>query len=178
MAEAVVFPGGTSGPMMALTKYAGEVAARRGASVHRHTWSGRPPMPWGPDLERWVCAEAIGVLHEVGGRPLLIGKSLGSLVAPVAADRVLPAVWLTPLLTESWAAAALSRATAPLLLVGGTADLWWDGALARSLSPYVLEVAGADHNLDVPGPVTDSIAVLARMAGAVEEFLDAIGWPG
>jgi hypothetical protein len=178
MAEAVVLPGGSTGPKIPLLHYAGEVAARRGATVHRHEWAGRPPMPWGPHLEGWVCDEAVKVLHAVGGRPLLIGKSLGSLAAPVAAERVLPAVWLTPLLTEPWVAPAMSRAIAPILLVGGTADRWWDGALARSLTPHVLEVEGADHNMDVPGPLTDSIAVLARVAVAMEQFLDKIEWPG
>jgi hypothetical protein len=87
-------------------------------------------------------------------------------------------VWLTPLLTVSWVAAALDRATAPFLLVGGTADAYWDGALARRLSPHVLEVEGADHGMYVPGPLTDSIAVLGGVVVAVAAFLDAIDWPG
>jgi hypothetical protein len=157
--------------------YAGDVAERRGASVHRHMWSEKPWMPWGPQIERWVCGEATVLLDAVGGSPLLIGKSLGTVAAAVAAERSLPAVWLTPLLTESWAAAALSRASAPFLLVGGTADTWWDGGLARLLSPYVLEVEGADHKMSVPGPLIDSIAVLTRTVVAIEEFLDAIDWP-
>jgi pimeloyl-ACP methyl ester carboxylesterase len=158
--------------------YAGDVAGRRGSRVHRHMWSEKPPMPWGPQIEAWVCGEVTALLDAVGGRPLLIGKSLGTVAAAVAANRSLPAVWLTPLLTEAWVVAALRRASVPFLLVGGTADKWWDGALARRLSPYVLEVEGGDHNMYVPGPLTDSIAVLSRMVVAVEEFLDAIDWPG
>jgi hypothetical protein len=42
----------------------------------------------------------------------------------------------------------------------------------------VLEVEGADHGMQVPGPVVGTIAVLGRVVGAMEEFLDAIGWPG
>jgi hypothetical protein len=30
----------------------------------------------------------------------------------------------------------------------------------------------------VPGPVSGSVAVLGRVVVAVEEFLDAIDWPG
>jgi hypothetical protein len=41
----------------------------------------------------------------------------------------------------------------------------------------VLEVEGGDHGMQVPGPLADSIAVLGRVIVAVEEFLDAIGWP-
>jgi hypothetical protein len=54
----------------------------------------------------------------------------------------------------------------------------WDSALAHRLTPHVLEVEEADHGLYVPGPLTASIEVLSRMVVAVEEFLDAIGWPG
>ena len=59
----------------------------------------------------------------------------------------------------------------------GTADDIWDGGLARRLSPHVLEVDGADHGMYVPGPLAESIAVLARVVVAVQEFLDAIDWP-
>jgi hypothetical protein len=110
----------------------------------------------------------------VGGRPLLIGKSLGTCAAAVAAQRSLPAVWLTPLLSMPWAAAALGRASAPFLLVGGTSDDFWDGELARRLTPHVLEVEGADHGMRVPGPLAESIAVLARVVTGVEEFLDVL----
>jgi hypothetical protein len=177
MADAVVFPGGRSGPSAPLTVYAGEVAERRGARVHQHAWSAKPPMPWGPQIEGWICAEAAEVLDAVGGRPLLIGKSLGTVAATVAADRSLPAVWLTPLLTESWVVAALGRASVPFLLVGGTADPWWDSTLAHKLSPHVVEVAHADHNLGVPGPLTETIAVLGSTVAAVDQFLESIGWP-
>jgi hypothetical protein len=157
--------------------YAGDVAQRRGATVHRHSWSQRITVPWGPQIEGWVRGEVTAVLAGVAGSPLLIGKSLGTVAAGVAADRALPAVWLTPLLTEPWAVAALGRAGAAFLLVGGTADPYWDGALARRLSRHVLEVEAADHNMYVPGPLTDSIAVLSRVVVAVEEFLDTIAWP-
>ena len=112
-----------------------------------------------------------------GGHPLLIAKSLGTNAAMVAAERRLPAVWLTPILTVPWIPAALRRATTPFLLVGGTADPAWDGALARRLSTHVLEVEGADHGLQVPGPLVDSIAVLGRVVTVMEEFLGAIEWP-
>jgi hypothetical protein len=72
--------------------------------------------------------------------------------------------------------AALQAATAPMLLIGGTADETWDGALARKLSPHVLEVDGADHGLYVRGPLAASAAVLGLVATAVERFLDEIVW--
>jgi hypothetical protein len=113
----------------------------------------------------------------MAGRPLLIGKSLGTHAASTAADHALPAVWLTPLLTLDRVVDALRRATAPALLVGGTADRFWDGRLAEELSPHVLEVDGADHGMYVPGPLANSAAVLGQVVTAVENFLDDVVWP-
>jgi pimeloyl-ACP methyl ester carboxylesterase len=172
-----VVPGGRFGPAAGLLLYASLVPERRGAAVRRHSWTEDPPSPNEPVVEAWVREEIDALLDAVGGHPLLIAKSLGTNAATVAAERRLPAVWLTPILTVPWIPGALSRATAPFLLVGGTADAVWDGALARQLSPHVLEVDGADHGMQVPGPVVDSVAVLGRVVTAMEEFLDAIDWP-
>ncbi|TQS46068.1 alpha/beta hydrolase [Cryptosporangium phraense] len=178
MADAVVIPGRLFGPGAPTLMYAGDVAARRGATVHRHSWAGSPPVSLGAERVEWVRGEVAGLLDSVDGTPLLIGKSLGSLAAPLAAERGLPAVWLTPLLTEPWAVSALAAATAPFLLIGGTGDRVWDGPAARRLTPHVLEIPDADHGLYVPGPLTASVEVLARIVVAVETFLDAIRWPG
>lgn len=177
MADAVVLPGRMFGPAAPLPMYAGDVAERRGAKVHRHSWSQEPPEVSDPAVEAWVRAEAATLLDGLEGPPLLIAKSIGTNAAALAAERFLPAVWLTPLLDAPWVAAALARTSTPFLLVGGGADESWNGDLARRLTPYVLEVEGADHGLYVPGPLTESIAVLARVAVAVEAFLDAIDWP-
>jgi hypothetical protein len=178
VADAVVLAGGRFGPAAGMLMYAGAVAERRDATVHRHCWSRQPPHPSEPHAEAWVHDEVGPLLDTVAGRPLLIGKSLGTIAASVAAERSLPAVWLTPLLTVPGVTAALSRATAPFLLVGGSGDAWWDGTSARQLSPHVLEIENADHGMYVPGPLVNSIDVLARMVTAVEHFIDEINWPG
>jgi hypothetical protein len=178
MADAVVIPGGAFGPAAGLLMYTGIVAQQRGATLHRHWWSRRPSEPFEPKIESWVRDDVEPLLDRLGGSPLLIGKSLGTNAAGLAADRCLPAVWLTPILTVPWVVAALERATAPLLLVGGTGDALWDGATARRLSPYVLEIEDADHGMCVPGPVGETVAVLGRVVTALDGFLDAIAWPG
>lgn len=175
MPDAVVLPGRMFGPAAPLPMYAGDVAHERGATVHRHWWSAEPPP--GEEDPSWVSGELTGVLDAIEGRPLVIAKSLGTLAAGVAADRELPAVWLTPLLTVPAVAGALGRATAPFLLVGGTADPYWDAELAARLTPHVLQVDDADHGMYVPGPLTASIDVLARVVIAVELFLTEIAWP-
>ena len=174
--DAVVAPGGGSGPAPGFVMYAGEVPARRGARVHRHQWTRALP-DFGPPATPWVCAEIGQALATLRNPALLIGKSLGTLAAPLAVERALPAVWLTPLLDIPWAIPALRAASAPFLLVGGTADRLWDGTLARRLTPHVLEVEGADHGMLVAGPVRRSVPVLDRVVAAIEEFLDVLGWP-
>jgi pimeloyl-ACP methyl ester carboxylesterase len=177
VADAVVIPGGMFGPAAGLLMYAAAVAERRAATVHRHSWSQPPPDPFEPHIEDWVRDEINPLLDTVDGNPMLIAKSLGTNAAALAAERRLPAVWLTPILNLPWVTAALERATAPFLLVGGTADAMWDATLARRLSPYLLEIDGANHGLFVSGPLTNSIAVLGRLVTAMEEFMDAIRWP-
>jgi hypothetical protein len=118
-----------------------------------------------------------GQTAPTGAAPVVIGKSLGSLAAPVAADRGLAAVWFTPLLTDEPTVAALRRAMGPCLLVGGTADPDWDGQTARSLTADVVEIDGADHAMVVPGRLTESAAALGQIISAVEDFLDHVIWP-
>ncbi|WP_433359325.1 alpha/beta hydrolase [Actinoplanes sp. CA-142083] len=172
MADAVVIPGRLFGPGAPLPMYTGDLAESR-ATVHRHEWTSTPQSDAGP----WVRAQVTPLLDKLGGRPLLIGKSLGTYAAAVAAERDLPAVWLTPLLHLPAVVDAMSRATAAFLLIGGTRDDSWDAQVARRLTPHVFQVQGADHGMYVPGPLTASIAVLAQVVEATAEFLDEIGWP-
>lgn len=190
--NAVVIPGGQFGPHVPLLMFAADAAENRGARIHPISWHGpEQPIEVPPeDRPDWVAARLTPVLAEwdtttpeeeltapsPDALPLLIGKSFGTYAAALAADRGLPAVWLTPLLTDARVLAALRRATAPTLLIGGTADPVWDGAAARELSPYVLEVPDADHGLYVPGPLAGSAAVLGRVVTSVEEFLDQVLW--
>jgi hypothetical protein len=180
MADAVVIPGRMFGPGAPLPMYTGDLAELRGATVHRHEWTSTPPPApeaYEPKAQDWVADQVTPLLDALGGHPLLIAKSMGTYACGLAADRDLPAVWLTPLLTLPHVVAALDRATAPFLLVGGTADPGWDSAVARRLTPHVFEVVGADHGMYVPGPLTASIAMLARVVDATAEFLDEIDWP-
>ncbi|MEU6798780.1 hypothetical protein ABZ907_44395 [Nonomuraea wenchangensis] len=70
----------------------------------------------------------------------------------------------------------MRRATQPFLLVGGAADEFCDGALARDLTPHVLEVNGADHGMKVPGPLHRSAEVPGQVTTAIEAFLNGVVW--
>jgi hypothetical protein len=178
---ALILPGRGYGPSAPLLEYASWAAHRRGADISAVNWERASEIIRLPDDDgsRAVCAQVEPHLDRMAAlRPLVIGKSLGSHASPLAAERDLPAVWLTPLLHRSWVVDGLRASRAPFLLIGGTADgATWRGDLARSLSPHVLEIAGADHGMFVPGPLAASAAVLGQVATAIEQFLDEIVWP-
>jgi hypothetical protein len=178
---AVLVPGGgysADGPLLMYTALAVE---RRGGYSRRIVWV--PPVPERlAACHAWVAAQVAAAIDETvaatgASAPVVIGKSLGSLAAPLAADRGLAAVWFTPLLTDEPTVVALRRTSAPCLLVGGTADRYWDGPAARSITPHVVEIAGADHGMFVPGELSASAAVLGQVMSAVEQFLDHAVWP-
>ena len=197
---AIVVPGGNYTADGPLLNYAAHAARRRSAHVHRITWSRPAPRSpavggdptvgptTGPEHDRWAIyrdwvegqvTDALGQVTAATGvtAPVLLAKSLGSLAAPLAARRGLTAVWFTPLLTDLATVAALRQATAPCLLIGGTADTFWDGPAARSIATHVLEIDGAGHNMLVPGPLAASAAILGRVTTVVERFLDQEAWP-
>lgn len=177
--SAIIAPGGGYGPDGPLLMYSRLAVQRRGGRTESITWQ------LGDDADvagrrRAVAAQVGSAIEQLtasgGAGPLIIGKSLGTLAAPLVADRGLAAVWLTPLLTDEPTVAALRRAEGPCLLVGGTGDQFWDGSVARSITSHVIEIDGADHGMFLPGPLSASAAVLGQVISAVEDFLDGAVW--
>jgi hypothetical protein len=136
-------------------------------TLHQASW--RVVQVW-DELDRsrdraaWARERAEAALAYAGGARLIVAKSASTLATGVAAEHDLPGIWLTPLLAERPCVEGLLARTAPALLVGGTADETWDGALARGLADDVVELDGADHALarirDLQ-PLVDAIAAFA-----------------
>lgn len=132
----------------------------------------RAVLVWDEFLDRsqdplqWVTErlDAAAAYAREATRFMVVGKSLSTHAAGVAADRGWPAVWLTPLLNDDGIVAMLRRRTAPALLVGGTADHSWNGVLARELAADVLELDGADHGLARVGDLPQIVAAVAGFA--------------
>jgi len=176
----VLLPGGMFGPYAPLLFFPMFAAQRRGAQTRAVDWF---------DMVRIRTLDAEAAVDEIiaqvkpaldGLAPeatLVVGKSLGSMAAPLVAARAAPAIWLTPLLHDPRVVDGLHGAPAPFLLVGGSSDPMWHSDLARDLSPHVLEVPDADHGLFVPGPLAASVANLAVVIEAVEDFIDDVVWP-
>lgn len=120
----------------------------------------------------WVHDRVDAALAAVPGREVvLVAKSMSSYAAGVAAARRIRAVWYTPLLTDELVVADLGRATAPFLLVGGTADPMWDGSAAGALSGEVAEIGGADHSLQKPRDLMGSLEALQDVVARAAAFI-------
>lgn len=103
---------------------------------------------------------------------LVVAKSLGTLAAPAAAEFRLPAVWLTPVLSDPAVAQALSSYPTEQLVVGGSADPSWP-ADAPQLPGEVMYVDGADHGMH-HGGVRESNAVHLDVVDRVRAFAKSL----
>lgn len=127
------------------------------------------PLEWERD-----CAER--ALEASGAeRPLVIGKSLATLLAGEIAERDLPAVWLTPLLNEADVVDGLARTRRPTLLAGGDGDpTWLIDRLPDNPAIEVLELPGVDHALQVPNDLRASTDALARLVDGIARFVQKL----
>lgn len=130
--------------------------------------------PAGADPFAWLSERAERALAATdASRIVVMGKSLGSVAAPLAAERGLPAVWLTPLLGRPEVVGALNAARAPALLIGSKADpTWADGELPANELLEIVELEGLDHSLQVEGDPLASLDVLRNVTERVAGFLE------
>jgi predicted alpha/beta-hydrolase family hydrolase len=170
---AIVVPGRGYPPAAPLTFFAGFALLQHGWSV-RQVWWDPPAYETDEQTTAWVRDQVEAELPD-SGRVVLVAKSLGTYAAPLAAERGLAAVWLTPLLQVACCAEAIAANPAPQLLVGGTADdIAWEPDVARDLAARgrdVLEVPDADHALMVPGDVVRGVEAHTVAIRAVDTFL-------
>jgi hypothetical protein len=170
---ALVIPGRGYPPAAPLLFFAGFALLQHGWSV-RQVWWDPPAHESDEQTTAWVRARVEEALP-TDGRVLLVAKSLGTYAAPLAAERGLEAVWLTPVLQVPALVDAIAANPARQLLVGGTADdLAWRPEVARELAGRgcdVCEIPGADHALMVPGDTVRGVEVHAEVARALDRFL-------
>lgn len=178
--RAVLLPGRAYAVSAPLLARAGEVLAADGWDVRPVHWDAPAPLPGSVAP---AVAEGFVVRHlreatadlppGRSGEVLVVAKSLGTRAASYAASRSWSAAWMTPLLTDPSCRAGIAANRAPQLLVGGTADPYWDRAVAaglgRAATVEVLEVAGADHGL-VLGDAGATAAALDRAGRTLDAF--------
>jgi hypothetical protein len=170
---ATLLPGRGYGSQAPLLYYTRLLLRSRGWSVRTLHWERVPGLD--PADQAGVRAVAADLLATADpARDLVIGKSLGSLALPAAADRGISGIWLTPLLGVEDVRRAAARAAAHTLLVGGTADPYWDAAAAGATGAAVFEVPGADHSLERPGDLESTLGMLSAVLTRVAAQLDAL----
>lgn len=165
---ASLLPGRGYTPNSPLLHYTRRSLRDQGWTVREHWWSRGTAMELEPAIEeaaQFVAGAGQPLLH------LVVGKSLGSVAAPVAVDRSLPAIWFTPLLKEAVVRAAIDRTLEPTLLVGGDKDETWDGEAARATRCQVHEVGDADHLLEIPGSLRDTLKTAESVMRRVDDFI-------
>jgi predicted alpha/beta-hydrolase family hydrolase len=167
---AVVLPGVryfSQAPLLWFAREAAQAAGWSVLEVGERAPADEEPFEW----MRKRAASALEAASDAG-TVVVIGKSLGSAAAPLAAERGLAAVWLTPLLVRPEVVAALASASAPALLVGSAADpTWSDGEQPGSDSIELLEFEGLDHSLQVEGDPLASLDVLRQVTERIGAFL-------
>ncbi|MEV7601753.1 alpha/beta hydrolase [Kitasatospora sp. NPDC089797] len=174
---ALVVPGTGYTPARPLLHFAGSVLRRHGWTVQELWWHLPADFAGFTMAQRiaWVERQTAGAVDAEGGAcRLLVGKSLASFAAGVAADRGLAAAWLTPVLTVDHVVDALRRTGAPTLLVGGGADRLWDRRRADSTGLQVLELPGADHGLELPEDPIGSVDLLRATVARLDAFVGSL----
>jgi hypothetical protein len=170
----VVLPGMQYTTQAPLLWFAREAAAQRGFTVLEVLDSlpeGDEPAGWARDRARRALDHAAAHAPEI----VVVGKSLASAAAGLAADRLLPAVWLTPLLNQRRVVDDIARASRPALLAGGSADeTWRPDALPDSGLLEILHLDGLDHSLQRTGDAAASLQALGAVTDRIGRFLDGL----
>jgi len=168
----VALPGMQYTTQAPLLWFAREAAEQRGLTALEVLDSlpeGADPAGWARDRARRALDHAAAGAREI----VLVGKSLASTAAGLAADRLLPAVWLTPLLNDPHVVDDVARASRPALLAGGSADeAWCPDALPDSGLLEIFHLEGLDHSLQRPGDPAASLQALRAVTDRIGRFLD------
>jgi hypothetical protein len=173
---AIALPGRYPQYSALLLGFSALVLTQHGWAVEQVWWD-PPSYDTHEQTTSWVREQVENALPE-SGRVLLVGKSLATYAAPLAAERGYEAVWLTPLLQIPSLVDAIAANPAPQLLVGGTADESWDATVARGLAARgcdVLEVPGADHGMLAAGDVVRSAETHVEIVRAMDAFCSRLG---
>ncbi|MFT3871791.1 MAG: hypothetical protein QM714_03955 [Nocardioides sp.] len=169
----IVLPGRQYTPDGPLLFFAAQTALSRGWDVRQVWWDPPDRGSWTVDDEiAWVGAELDAAVDGYRGKILVVGKSLGTLAAPVARSRGYSAAWLTPLLTEPRLADAMTTYPARQFTVIGSSDPFLDKEVFEALPGERLLVAG-DHILRVPEDPAGMVESHARFVRAFDAWLTA-----
>jgi hypothetical protein len=102
---------------------------------------------------------------------LIVAKSFGTFCIPWAEAAQVPAIWLTPILTDDVIRRTLAETSKPDLLIGGSKDKFWATAAPSETTPTFVDILDANHSLEVPNDWRASLAAHVQVFTAIERFL-------
>ncbi len=174
---ALIVPGAGYSPAHPLLEFSRQSLSQHGWTVQQLWWDQPPGEHTVDERAGWVGDQVRSALDAEtdATRLLVVAKSLGTLAAPVALERRLDAIWMTPLFeSAAHSINAIGRnaeAGARQLLIGGGADPEWDPGRARMLGCDVADIADATHFMHVPGDAVRSAQIHVEVTRAVDGFL-------
>jgi hypothetical protein len=172
---AVILPGRGYPPAAPGCAYAGYALRAAGWRVRDVWWDPPDNASLSVDGEvAWVGEQLTAAVAGHTGAVFVVGKSLGTYAARLAAELASPAIWLTPVLTLPEVVDGIRANPARQLLVGGTADRLWDTDIAASLAAGgcdVLQLDGIGHGLNDPSDAVRSAEAMLEVTRAVVRFV-------
>ena len=143
-------------------------------------------LEWG-DKQKWLYAdveEAFKAATDFIDAELriLVGKSLGTLAIGHLLDtfsntRRSTVIWHTPLIKMPHLVRQITKHKPHSLFVIGTADPHYDrevlGEVKAATSGRLIVIEEANHSMEVPGGVEDSLKVMTEIIDGIRQFL----WP-
>jgi hypothetical protein len=187
---AIVFPGAgytTMGPML---YYTANILVERGDDVllveYGSTLSNPSLSPEARNQLLHEIAEAAvteALRQRSYVRILLVGKSLGTRALSHLSEiskkwnsdeKPIRSIWLTPLLGDSGLVTQIAKLGEAQLLATGTADHPHYQASALKGLPTTVEtlvIPNADHGLDIPGDVLESVRTMEELVRRIIEFV-------
>jgi hypothetical protein len=184
----IILPGFRYSPDMAPLHYAARILLEQGADIlqveyayYRTDFMQQPENEQDVRLSSDVFAACdAGLSYRPYQKITLVGKSLGTLaMGHLFADsrfQKAACIWLTPLLTVDWLCSRIEQVRPRSLFVIGTDDQFYKPDILERLELATggssLVIEGANHALEIPGDIPQSLFALDQMVQAFQEFHD------
>ncbi|MCT2998540.1 hypothetical protein [Propionibacterium freudenreichii] len=171
-----------------LLNWTSTIAHQHGWWVQQAQWELTPQTN-----QEEIIARALELLdHDApdADQTMVVAKSMGSRAASTASANGWCGIWLTPLLDVEEVRAALLEYHGPSLIAGGSIDPHWgpDDSVRTvhighagdiegefdELGTSWVDVAGANHSLEVPDDWRASLAVQRSLFELADGFIDVL----
>jgi hypothetical protein len=187
----IILPGYRHSVDMADLHYAGRILLEQGADLLRveYAYAQTDFMRKAENIQdEWISSDVFAACNAaLSYRPykkiILVGKSLGTIAMGhlLADNRFQQAdcVWSTPILTVEWLCSRIEQIRPRSLFIMGTADKFFQPERLKHLENvthgHALVIEGANHGLEIPDSISESLTALTQIVRALQEFLIKTG---